>query len=77
MRRSEAIFDVEKKKRELAALEEQMGASGFWDNPQAAREVIATANELKTWVEPYQAILTKTNDLDELATLLETDADAG
>ena len=75
MRRSEAIFDVNKKQQELATLDEQMAGAGFWDNPQAAREIIAQANELKSWVEPYQELLTKTNELDELATLMELEAD--
>jgi peptide chain release factor 2 len=52
-----------------------MADSTFWDNPQAAREVIAQANELKSWVEPYQELLNKTNELDELGSLLELEAD--
>jgi peptide chain release factor 2 len=52
-----------------------MAAAGFWDNPQSARDVIAQANELKGWIEPYLDILKKTNDLDELATLLDMEAD--
>src|SRR5512143_213819 len=52
-----------------------MADNAFWDNPQAAREIIAQANELKGWVEPYQQLLAKTNELDELAELLEADAD--
>ncbi len=47
----------------------------FWDNPQTAREVIADANELKSWLEPHQELLDKANELDELATLLEAEAD--
>lgn len=52
-----------------------MAENGFWDNPQAARDVIASANELKSWVEPYQALVNKANELDELATLLDAEAD--
>jgi peptide chain release factor 2 len=52
-----------------------MAAAGFWDNPQTARDVIGQANELKGWIEPYQDILTKINDLDELAALLEMEGD--
>ncbi|MGQ0812974.1 MAG: peptide chain release factor 2 [Gemmatimonadota bacterium] len=68
-------LDVTKKQQELAALEERMADTGFWDNPQSARDIIAQANELKSWVEPYQEILKKTRDLDELATLLELETD--
>jgi peptide chain release factor 2 len=52
-----------------------MAAAGFWDNPQTARDVIGQANELKGWIEPYQDILRKINDLDELAALLEMEGD--
>ena len=52
-----------------------MSDPGFWDNPNAARDVIAKANELKGWVEPHQELLKKVNELDELATLLDMDAD--
>jgi len=53
-----------------------MAENGFWDNPQSAREIIAQANELKSWVEPHQELLTKINELDELGALLESEADA-
>jgi peptide chain release factor 2 len=52
-----------------------MSDAAFWDNPNAARDVIAKANELKGWVEPHQELLKKVNELDELATLLDMDAD--
>jgi peptide chain release factor 2 len=52
-----------------------MSDPSFWDNPNAARDVIAKANELKGWVEPHQELLKKVNELDELATLLDMDAD--
>jgi peptide chain release factor 2 len=52
-----------------------MSDAAFWDNPNAARDVIAKANELKGWVEPHQELLKKVNELEELATLLEMEAD--
>ncbi|HEX6559208.1 MAG TPA: peptide chain release factor 2 [Longimicrobiales bacterium] len=75
MRRSEAIFDVTSRQKELAALEARMADAEFWDNPQTAREVIAQANELKSWVEPHQELITKIDELDELGSLLDVDAD--
>jgi peptide chain release factor 2 len=56
-------------------LEERMAAPTFWDNPQTARDVIGEANELKSWIEPHADLTQRAADLDELATLLETDAD--
>jgi peptide chain release factor 2 len=57
-------------------LEERMADPTFWDNPQTAREVIAEANELKSWVDPHNELIQKANELDELAALLEMEADA-
>ncbi len=73
--RSEAIFDVVNKQAKLAVLEERMAEPTFWDNPQAAREIIAEANELKSWIEPHQELKRKADELDELAALLDADAD--
>ncbi len=47
----------------------------FWDNPQTARDVIAEANELKSWLEPHDELMRKVHELDELATLLEAEVD--
>ena len=52
-----------------------MSAPGFWDDPAGAREVIAEANSLKEWVEPWTALDERVHELDELAQLLETDPD--
>jgi peptide chain release factor 2 len=54
-----------------------MAEPTFWDNPQTARDVIAEANELKSWIDPHHDLTQRAADLDELATLLETDADPG
>ena len=76
MRRSEATFDVVNKKSKLAVLEERMAGPTFWDNPQTARDVIAEANELKSWIEPQEELTQRAAELDELAALLETEADS-
>ena len=52
-----------------------MAEPGFWDDPQAAREAIAEVKELKAWVEPWERIEAKAADLEELAELLEAEAD--
>ena len=40
------------------------------------RDLIGEANELKSWVEPHDGLVQKAGELEELATLLETEADA-
>ncbi len=52
-----------------------MAAPDFWDQPDQAREVIEEANRLKSWVEPWKKLDTRTRELAELAELLVEDAD--
>ncbi len=52
-----------------------MTRPGFWDDQNGAREVIAEANELKSWVEPYDALRRKVAELAELGELLELEPD--
>ncbi len=53
-----------------------MAEPGFWDNQERAREVIAEANRLKGWIEPWTKARDKTATLRELAELLEAEPDA-
>src|SRR5690606_3003141 len=52
-----------------------MSQPGFWDDQNVARDVIAEANELKSWVEPYDALRRKVDELAELGELLELEPD--
>ena len=52
-----------------------MAVPDFWDDPEAARRTIDEANELKSWVEPWQELHRKTGELEELAELLELEPD--
>ena len=51
----------------------EMGGPTFWDDAHAAREVIAQANELKNWLDPWEALSRKAADLAELEELIDTD----
>lgn len=73
--RSEAIFDLTAKRDRIAALESRMTEPSFWDSPDSARDTIADANELKAWVEPWDALRAKAAELTELAELLAAEAD--
>jgi peptide chain release factor 2 len=53
-----------------------MTAPGFWDNQDAAREIIAEANLLKAWIDPWAELDRKSADLAELLELLQDDPDA-
>ena len=52
-----------------------MAAAGFWDNQEKAREVIAKANRLKSWVGPWHELDAKAAELAELGELLEEEED--
>ena len=52
-----------------------MAVSGFWDKQDQAREIIAKANRLKSWVDPWNELDGKASDLVELGALLETESD--
>jgi peptide chain release factor 2 len=53
-----------------------MAEPGFWDSPDAARDIIAESNQLKGWVEPWLELQQKGTELSELAELLDVEADA-
>jgi peptide chain release factor 2 len=53
-----------------------MSEPGFWDDADRAREVIAEANDLKGWTEPWRQLNSKVEDLRELAELLTPEEDA-
>src|SRR5690606_12813269 len=75
-RRSEVIFEVDRKRERLSALEERMAAPGFWDDSASAREIVAEVKELRSWVEPWDELAAKAGDLEEIAELLEVEEDA-
>jgi peptide chain release factor 2 len=53
-----------------------MADPSFWNDAESAREVIAEANSLKAWTDPWRRISGKVNDLAEFAELLEGEDDA-
>ncbi len=63
------------KSARIEALDKEMAVTGFWDNKDQAREVIAESNRLKGWVEPWRKLDGKASDLAELGALLETESD--
>ncbi len=43
-----------------------MVEDGFWDDQEKAKKIIAQANELKSWIEPFQAVSTSFENVAEL-----------
>src|SRR5690606_3338644 len=52
-----------------------MAEPDFWNEAERARTVIAEANELKSWTEPWRELTGKVANLKELAELLEREDD--
>jgi peptide chain release factor 2 len=52
-----------------------MGDPAFWNDAEKAREVIAEANEVKAWTEPWTRLTGKVQDLTELGELLAVEED--
>jgi peptide chain release factor 2 len=52
-----------------------MAQPGFWEAPNAAREVIAEAQELKGWADPHAALEQKVTELAELRELIDAEPD--
>ena len=73
--RSEVIFDAPELSNRLTALEERMGVPTFWDDNDAAQEVIQEVKRLRGWLDPYRAIESKLRELEEFGALLEEEED--
>jgi len=67
---------VPAKQGQIEQLEARMAQPGFWDDTEGAREVIATANTLKEWTEPWDRMSARVDELTELGELLEVESDA-
>ena len=52
-----------------------MASPGFWDDGDAAQAVIAEANGLKSWVEPWEGLDAKGRELIEIQELLDAEPD--
>ena len=60
----------------IRVLDQEMASEGFWDNGEEARRLIAEANGLKEWVEPWRGLSAKAGELGELGELLGEEEDA-
>jgi len=64
------------KSSRLKELEAQMGAAGFWDNPEKARTVVSELKALKGVIDPVGALLAKAEDAQVLLDLAREEDDA-
>ncbi|MFI5337912.1 MAG: peptide chain release factor 2 [Opitutales bacterium] len=66
------FLDVEQKQREIEAMEAQMGAPGFWDNPERAQKHIARLNGLKRTIGGLLGFHRKLDDAAVMVELIES-----
>ncbi len=62
------LFEVDKRTKQLKEIEAKMNAADFWNDPDAAKKVVAEMKSVKTVIEPVTQI---SNAFDDMVTLWE------
>jgi peptide chain release factor 2 len=70
------VFDIPGLEAQVTSLEERSVAPGFWDDPQAAQDVMKRAATMRTTVETWRGVEKQVADLLDLIELAEGEADA-
>jgi len=63
------------KKAQLQELEKKMSQAGFWDNAEAAQQIVSQLSTLKSVVEPAQGALNGVKDIAELFEMAAAESD--
>jgi len=69
-------FDLEGKARELAALDERASRPDFWNDSREAKRVLRAADGLREELEAWNGLISRADDLAELAELAADSGDA-
>jgi peptide chain release factor 2 len=70
------VFDIPHLESQATSLEEQTLASGFWDDPQSAQDVMKRLSAMRTRIETWRGIEKQVADLLDLVDLAESESDA-
>ncbi|MFA5257867.1 MAG: peptide chain release factor 2 [Opitutales bacterium] len=65
------FLDIAGKREQISALELQMSQPGFWDRPDAARDVASEASRLKGFVGPAEDLRRRVEDIVTMLELLD------
>ena len=57
------FIDIEKKKEEANALEQESQSSNFWENPKEAQSILKKLSILKSWIKSYHSVSTNIEEL--------------
>src|SRR5581483_7049113 len=74
-RMSWRAFDIARLESEAASLEQRAAEPGFWDDPQAAQDVMKRASALRERIATWRRIETRAADLLQLVDLAEAEGD--
>ncbi|MBN2355717.1 peptide chain release factor 2 [candidate division KSB1 bacterium] len=70
------LFDIDVKVKEKKALEDKVHQPGFWDNNEAAQQVMRDIAVRREWIDAWQNLDKKCGELSELVELAESENDA-
>lgn len=70
---SEIVFDLAGKLTQIAAIENEMAAPGFWDNQEKAQQIIADLKSLKAIADPISELKQADADLEALLEMVSED----
>ncbi len=71
---SGGIFDIERKLKNIASLEEEAGKPEFWKDSNAAQKVLKDIKYLKGIVEPWKKVY---NEIEDISTLYDIAVEEG
>jgi peptide chain release factor 2 len=69
----ETVFDCAQRKKQITAIEQQMGDPGFWNNQESAQQTIADLKSLKAIVDPLVEVQQSSLDMDALLEMAAED----
>jgi peptide chain release factor 2 len=69
-------FDLEGKARELATLDERASRPDFWNDSREAKRVLRAADGLREEIDAWNGLISRADDLAELAELAADSGDA-
>ncbi|MFZ5979489.1 MAG: peptide chain release factor 2 [Candidatus Zixiibacteriota bacterium] len=71
LKKLRGIFDLDNRRDRITVLEQKTTQPGFWDNNQAAQEVLKEISSHKKWLEEFDKLHRELSDLEELADMVE------
>ena len=72
-----SALEIENVKQEVAALEQEAAAPGFWDDTENSQKVLKKTGALKTVLENYSGLLGLYEDAETMLEMAEEDQDEG